>query len=95
MNMTASPESREEAGHAVDQVLDASRAGNHALASTLAKAALERGVWHPTLLEVRARWSAARGCDAEALADLEALRAWSPEDPVLLVRIAHLLTKLG
>ncbi|HEY6578986.1 MAG TPA: tetratricopeptide repeat protein, partial [Rhizomicrobium sp.] len=92
--MIAPPEPREDADQAVTRVLDAAHAGNHTLASTLAHAALESGVRHPALLDIRARWLAGRGCDEDALADFEALRSWRPDDPVLLVHIGHLLAKL-
>jgi tetratricopeptide (TPR) repeat protein len=61
-------------------VAAALQAADYAKASTLARAALDRGFEHPLLLNLRALWHEREGRDREALADLERGRSLAPHD---------------
>ncbi|HEY6578985.1 MAG TPA: sulfotransferase, partial [Rhizomicrobium sp.] len=79
----------------VQEVIDAVRAGQNDRARELAIAALDDGLRHPVLFNIRAAWHGRRERYEEALADFEAARIWLPRDPMLLDGIGHCLIMLA
>src|SRR6185503_12317077 len=69
---------------AVAAVEAAVRAGDLPQALALARAALDRGIVHPLLLNLRAYWLENQGRPQEARADLERAHSLAPEDPYVL-----------
>lgn len=69
---------------ALPAVMAAVEAGDHARASELSRAALDRGEVHPLFLNLRAWWHERNGRAPSAMADLEHAHVLAPDDvPVL------------
>ncbi len=93
--MNSEAAAQEQTARAVQDVLDAGRAGDHARAAALAEAALESGARHPLLFRIRGAARARSGRFDDALSDFEILKAWTPGDAMLHDMIGHCLTMLG
>ena len=87
--------SLEKRDRVVRQISDLIRARNIALATDMARAALDEGLVHPLLLGLRAHWLDDRGRDREAQDDLEHAIRLAPEDAPLRDSLGQLLSKLG
>jgi Flp pilus assembly protein TadD len=70
------------------------RAGEVPRATALAQAALDRGLEHPLLLNLRAFALERSGHAHKALADLERARELAPRDPFILNALAECLSRL-
>ncbi|HLY07623.1 MAG TPA: sulfotransferase [Rhizomicrobium sp.] len=79
----------------LDAVIAAAEAGDHARASDLARAALDRGELHPLFLNLRAWWHEANGRLPAALADLEHATALAPDDVPVLNALGLCRERLG
>ncbi len=94
--MTAiTPETDQQASQAIKDVVEAVRAGADSRAYELATAALDRGVQHPMLYNVRATRFWHEGLYQEALADLRLALPYTPNNPMLWDRIGNCLLRLG
>jgi len=79
----------------IDAVVAAVEAGDHARASDLARAALDRGEVHPLFLNLRAWWHEGNGRVSAALADLEHAYALAPDDVPVLNALGLCRERLG
>jgi len=79
----------------VAAVIAALGAADHARASELARAALDRGELNPLFLNLRAWWHERNGRLSSALADLEHARALAPDDVPVLNALGLCLERLG
>jgi len=73
----------------------AMRRSDMATAMLLAREALDQGLRHPLLFQLRAAWHEDQGQPADACADLEAGLAMKPGDPRMLNALGRCRTALG
>ena len=81
--------------HVVGAVEELVRSGDVPRAVDMARAALDTGVIHPMLLNLRSYWHTQHGRTAEALSDLQTAMAIAPSDVFVRNALAVLLGKLG